>query len=66
MPSRQQLGHIRRSEELAAGLAGVAGVHGHEIFIGILESVNIVVLHITQVHVGHTVEELYQLFIPLG
>lgn len=51
----QQLRYIRRSEELSARLSGIAGVHGHEIFIGITKGIDVVIFHVAQIHVGHTV-----------
>ena len=62
----QQLGHVRRCEELAAGFSGVAGVHGHQVLIGVAKGIDLVVLHVAQLHIGHTVEELHQLLVPLG
>ena len=51
----QQLGHIRRCKELTAGLACIAGVHSHQVFVSIAEGVNVVLLYVAQVHVGNAV-----------
>lgn len=53
-------------EVFPAALACVGGIHAHEVFVGVPEGVNGVVLVVAQLHVPYTVEELDQLFIPLG
>ena len=50
----EQLGHIRRSEKLPAGFSGIAGVHGHQVLIGIAKGINVMVFHIAQIHGRHT------------
>ena len=62
----QQLGHIGGREELAAGFSCVGGVHGHEIFIGIAKGIDVMILHVAQIHVRHAVQQLDQLFIAFG
>ena len=61
----QKLGHIGRREKFAARLARIGGVHGHQIFISITEGVNVVILHITKVHIRHADEQFAELFVPL-
>ena len=62
----QQFRHIGGGKELPAGLARVAGVHRHQVFVGVAESVDVVVAHIAQLHVVHAVQQLDQLFVALG
>ena len=64
--AREQHGNLRRREELAAGLAGVGGVHGHQVLIGIAEGVDVMVAHITELHVRHTLQQLAQALVSLG
>ena len=62
----QQLRNIGRRKELAAGLARIAGVHGHQVFIGIAKGINVMLFHIAKVHICHAVQQLHELFIAFG
>ena len=62
----QQLRHLRGREELPAGFPRVGRVHHHEVFIGVPKGVNAVALDPAQVQAADAVEELHQLFVPLG
>ena len=64
--SGQKNRDIRRGEEFAAGLARVGGIHGHEIFIGIAECVDLMILDRAEVHGRNAVEQLGQALVPLG
>ena len=61
----QQLGNIGGCKELAAGLACPGCVHGHQILIGIAKGINIVILHITKVHISYTMQKFCKAFISL-
>ena len=58
-PNRSQTGqqfrNISRSKELTARFSGVAGVHGHQILIGIAKSINVVVFYVAKIHRRHAV-----------
>ena len=62
----QQLRNIGRCKELTAGLARIAGVHGHQVFVGIAKSINVMLFHIAKVHICHAVQQLHKLLIALG
>ena len=62
----QQLGHLLGREVLAAALAGVGGVHTHQVLVGVAKSVDGVVLIVTQLHVPHAVHQLHQPLVALG
>ena len=62
----QQLRNIGRRKELAAGLARIAGVHGHQVFIGIAKGINVMLFHIAKVHICHAVQQFHELLIALG
>ena len=62
----QQLRNIGRRKELAAGLARIAGVHGHQVFIGIAKGINVMLFHIAKVHICHAVQQFHELFIALS
>ena len=62
----QQLRNIGRRKELATGLARIAGVHGHQVFIGIAKGINVMLFHIAKVHICHAVQQFHELLIALG
>ena len=62
----EQFRHFLGGEVFPAALACVGGVHAHKVFVGVPEGVNGVVLVVAQLHVAYPVEELDQLFVPLG
>ena len=62
----QQLRNISRRKELATGLACIAGVHGHQVFIGIAKGINVMLFHIAKVHICHAVQQFHELLIALG
>ena len=62
----QQLRNIGRRKELATGLARIAGVHGHQVFIGIAKGINVMLFHIAKVHIYHAVQQFNELFIAFG
>ena len=62
----QQLRNIGRRKELTAGLARIAGVHGHQVFIGIAKGINVMLFHIAKVHICHAVQQFHELLIALG
>ena len=62
----QQLRNIGRRKELTAGLARIAGVHGHQVFVGIAKSINVMLFHISKVHICYAVQQLHELFIAFG
>ena len=61
----QQLGDLLRREELAAGLAGARGVHGHQVLVGVTERVDGVVGEVAEVQIADRVEQLDQLLVAL-
>ena len=63
--SGEQFGNIRRGEELATGFSCTRCVHCHQIFIGIAKGINIMILHITKVHISHTMQKFCKAFISL-
>ena len=62
----QQFRHVSGGEELTTGLACVGGIHGHQVFVGITEGVNIMILYGAKVHVVYAIQQLGQALIPLG
>ena len=62
----QQFRHISRRKELTAGLARIAGVHGHQVFVGIAKGINVMLFHIAKVHICHAVQQFHELLIALG
>ena len=62
----QQLRNIGGSEILTAFFTCIGGVHSHQILIRIAEQVRVAALRGEQRHLCHTVQQLYQDFIPLG
>ena len=63
--SGQQFGNIRRREEFASGLAGIGSIHGHQIFIGITESIDIMMPDVAKIHIRNAIQKLDQLLISL-
>ena len=61
----QKFGHTGRREKFTARLARIGSVHGHQIFISIAECVNVVILHVTKVHICHADEKFAELFVSL-
>lgn len=61
-----QLGHMLRGEELAAGLAGVGGVVGDEELIGIAEEVDVAGIKAAEIKFGHTPEHGRQARVLVG
>lgn len=53
----EQFGNVLRGEELTAAFAGVGGIHGHEEFVGIAKSVNVVVLVAAERHLADAIHE---------
>ena len=53
----EQFGDVLGGEELAAAFAGVGSIHGHEIFIGVAEGVDVVVLVAAEGHLADAVHE---------
>ena len=63
----EQFGDLLRRVELAAGLAGVRGVHAHEVLVGVAEGVDRVVGEaVAEVEVADGVEQLDELLVALG
>ena len=62
----EQLGDLLRRVVLAAGLAGVRGVHLHEVLVGVAEGVDRVVREVAEVEVADGVEQLDELLVALG
>ena len=62
----QKLGDLLRREELSAGLAGVGGVHVHEVLVSVAKEVNVGVCYAAKVEVTDTGDDLCQAVLPLG
>lgn len=62
----QQFGYLGRCVELAAALASVGGIHGHQIFVGIAKRINIMVHDAAQSHFTDTVQQLHKPLISSG
>ena len=56
---------LLRREELAAGLAGVRGVHRHQVLVGVAERVDGVVVEVAEVQVADGVQQLDELLVAL-
>ncbi len=50
-------------EELAATFASVGGVHGHQVFVGVAEGINVVVLVAAKGHVADAVHQADKAFV---
>ena len=55
-----QPGHMLRSEELAAGFAGVGGVVGDQELVGVAEQVDLAAVKIAEIQPGHAFEHSSQ------
>ena len=62
----QKLRYISWGKELATGLACIAGIHGHEVFIGIPKGVNVMVFNGTEIHIRYAMQQLGKTLIALG
>lgn len=60
---REEFGDFSGRKELAAGLASVGGVHGHQIFVGVADSVNRVIV---EIHFSNAVENFNKALVPFG
>ncbi len=60
----EQFRHLLRREEFAAGLAGVRGVHRHQVLVSVAERVDRVV-GVPEVEVADRVEQLDELLVAL-
>lgn len=64
----EKLGDFLRREKLATALAGVGGIHAHEVFVGVAEGIDSVVLvgaDVAEVHGGDAIEKLAEFFVAL-
>ncbi len=61
----QQAGCLLGREVLAARLAGVGSVHAHEVFVGVSEDVDVVLLRDAEVQAGHRLKDLHELRVAL-
>ncbi len=52
----QQAAYLLRRKELAARLARIAGIHRHQILIGVAKSVNLMLLRRPQVHIANGIQ----------
>ena len=58
--AREQLRDLLRGEELTARLARAAGVHVHEVLVGVAEQVDLCVAHTSEVQVADAGDDLGQ------
>ena len=59
----EQLGDVLGGEELAAAFAGVGGVHGHQVFVGVAKGVDVIILVAAEGHLADAVHEGDQAFV---
>ena len=64
--ARQQLRHLLRGEEFAATLAGVGGVHRHQVLVGVAEDVYLIFAVLSfEVYIAYIIQNLGQLLVAL-
>ena len=63
--AREKLRHFLRGEELAARLTRLAGVHVHEVLVGIAEQIDACVPDATKVEVSNALDDLGEARVPL-
>ncbi len=59
----EELGNVLGGEELAAALASAGSVHGHQVFVGIAKSVDVIVFIDAKFHLAHAVHQGDQAFV---